>query len=110
LGTPAEQNIQLVKKDDLQIRVYGNTFFAVWTLPIKLLSGLSLPPTAIMLEGYGNLKTDIFTVLLPSGHRMKSEFNGLEAFVTYFHPSSKYSGPGTDGFLMRESINEDYPQ
>ena len=108
-GSPAAQNVQLVKKDELQIRVHGNTLFAGWTIPILLSPSLSLPPSCVLLEGYGDVKTDTFTVLQPSGSRMRAEMNGLEAFVTFFHPSSKYSGPGTDGFLARECIMEHYP-
>ena len=36
------------------------------------------------------------------------EFNALEALVTFFHPSSKYSGPGTDGLLLRDWVGEIY--
>jgi hypothetical protein len=38
-----------------------------------------------------------------------NECNGFEAFVTFFHSSSKYSGPGTDGFLARDAIQTVYP-
>ena len=108
-GSPVAQNVQLVKKDELQVRVHGNSLFAGWTIPIRLSSLLSLPPSCVLLEGYGNVKTETFTVLGPSGGRMRTEFNGFEAFVTFLHPSSKYSGPGTDGFLARECIMEHYP-
>lgn len=108
-GSPAAQNVQLVKKDELQIMVHGNTLFAGWTTPIQLLPSLSLPPSCILLEGYGEVKTYTYTLLYPKGHRMRVEANGLEAFVTFLHPLSKYSGPGTDGFLSRESIVEYYP-
>jgi sugar-specific transcriptional regulator TrmB len=109
LGAPGEQNIQLIKKEELQIQVHGNNFFAGWTTPIRLMPTLSLPPACILLEGYGNVKTSTPTVLMPSGHKSRQAANGLEAFVTFLHPSSKYSGPGTDGFLARELIMETYP-
>jgi hypothetical protein len=35
-GTPAGQNTKLIRKDEVQIRVYGNTLFAGWTAPIQL--------------------------------------------------------------------------
>jgi sugar-specific transcriptional regulator TrmB len=108
-GSPAAQNVRMVQKDELQIMVHGNTLFAGWTTPIPLLPSLILPPSCILLEGYGEVKTDTFTLLYPKGHRMRVEENGLEAFVTFLHPSSKYSGPGTDGFLGRECIIEYYP-
>ena len=108
-GLPAAQNVQMVKKDELRIMVHGNTLFAGWTNPIPLLPSLSLPPSCILLEGYGEVKTETFTLLLSRGHRMRVEDNGLEAFVTFLHASSKYSGPGTDGFLARDCIWEYYP-
>jgi hypothetical protein len=108
-GSPAEQNILLVKKEELQIRVHGNTLFAGWTIPIQLQPSFSLPPSCVMLEGYGGVKTDRGTVLQISGYKTMVEQNGLEAFVTFLHPSSKYSGPGTDGFLARECVIEHYP-
>lgn len=108
-GSPAGQNVQLVKKDELQIMVHGNTLFAGWTTPIPLLPPLSLPPSCIILEGYSEVTTVTFTLLLPLGHRERVHMNGSEAFVTFLHPSSKYSGPGTDGFLARECIMEFYP-
>jgi hypothetical protein len=108
-GLPAAQNVQIVQKDELQIMVHGNTLFAGWTTPIPLLPSLSLPPSCIILEGYGEVKTETFTLLLPKGHRMRAEENGLEAFVTFLHPTSKYSGPGTDGFLARDCIMEHRP-
>ena len=108
-GTPAEHNAQVVEKNELHIRIHGNTLFAGWTVPIPLSPQFNLPPSCILLEGYGKVKTDTFTVLAPSGRKMRTVFNGLEAFVTFFHPSSKYSGPGTDGLLGREAIMEFYP-
>jgi hypothetical protein len=108
-STPAEQNVQLVKKEELQIQVHGNTFFAGWTVPIRLPPTLILPPSCIMLEGYGNVNTsNTPTLLLPSGHKSRQEANRLEALVTFLHPSSKYSGPGTDGSIARE-LMEFYP-
>jgi hypothetical protein len=38
-GTPFEKNYQLVNKDQLEVRVYGNTLFAGWPS-----SGLPGPP------------------------------------------------------------------
>ena len=108
-GTPGGQNVQLVKKDKLQIRIHGNTLFAGWTIPIPLLnSSLNLPPACLLIEGYGNVKTDTYTMLSPSGYRTEIERSGFEAFVTFFHPSSKYSGPGTDGFFARDYVATTY--
>lgn len=109
-GTPAGQNVQLVKRDELQVRVHGNTVFAGWTKPIPLLrSKCTLPPSCIMLEGYSRLKTGVVDWDSPSGVKTNSEFNGFDAFVTFFHPASKYSGPGTDGTIGRDIVVTLYP-
>ncbi len=104
-GTPAEQNIRVIKKDELQIRVHGNTFFAGWTVPIQLVpASLVLPPSCILLEGYSRLKTGVIDFGLPSGVKVNGEYNGYDAFVTFLHPTSKYSGPGTDGIIGRDAV------
>ena len=109
-GTPAGQNVQLVKRDELQVRVHGNTVFAGWTMLIPLLgSKYTLPPSCIMLEGYSRLKTGVVDYDSPSGVKTKSVFSGLDAFVTFFHPASKYSGPGTDGTIGRDIVVTLYP-
>jgi sugar-specific transcriptional regulator TrmB len=109
-GTPAGKNIRVVRKDELQIRVHGNTFFAGWTVPIKLFpASLVLPPSCILLEGYSRLKTGIIDVNMPSGVRVHAEYNGYDAFVTFFHPASKYSGPGTDGIIGRDAVVTMHP-
>jgi hypothetical protein len=33
-----------------------------------------------------------------------TENNAFDAFVTLIHPVSKYSGPSTDGILVRDTI------
>jgi hypothetical protein len=104
-GTPVEQNFRIVKKDELQVNVQGNTLFAGWTIPIPLRqSKFTLPPSCILFEGYGKLVSGISTTTIPSGRKVTTEFNGMESFVTFFHPSSKYSGPGTDGLLARDAV------
>jgi hypothetical protein len=104
-GTPVEQNFRIVKKDELQVNVQGNTLFAGWTIPIPLFeSKYTLPPSCVLFEGYGKLVSGISTTTIPSGRKVTTEFNGMESFVTFFHPSSKYSGPGTDGLLARDAI------
>jgi sugar-specific transcriptional regulator TrmB len=104
--TPAGQNNQLVKKEELQVRVHGSTLFAGWTVPITLFpQPYTLPPACILFEGYGELKTGVFKVKTPWAPRPQAyEFNGFDAFVTLFHPSSKYAGPGTDGLLCRDVV------
>jgi hypothetical protein len=97
---------QLVKKEELQVRAHGNTLFAGWTVPIPLFPPkYILPPACILFEGYGELKTGAFKIQTPWGPLTQLyEFNGFEAFVTFFHPTSKYAGPGTDGLLCRDVV------
>jgi sugar-specific transcriptional regulator TrmB len=109
-GFPAQHNIQLVKKDELQIRMHCNTLFAGWTVPIPLLpKPYSLPPSAILLEAYGDVKTGTFSYVTRSGNKVKGVLNGFEAFVTLFQSTLKYTGPGTEGVLHRELIAEMVP-
>jgi hypothetical protein len=109
-GTPAAQNCVLVKKDELQVHVQGSTLFAGWTVPIPLYPpSYILPPSALIFEGYGELRTGVFKSGARSGRRQTFEFNGFNAFVTFFHPASKYSGPGTDGLFARDVIMTTYP-
>ena len=103
-NSPAAQNYMLVKKNELQVRVYGNTFFAGWSIPIPLGPNYMLPPGCITVEGHGNVKTTAFTAVLPNGLKCEVEQNWFDAFVTFMHPESKYSGPGTDGIFVRDYI------
>ena len=108
--TPAEKNVHLFKKDEVQVRVHGNTLFAGWTVPIKLFPArYTLPPACMLIEGYGDVKTMAYTVVLPSGFRIEVEENCFDAFVTFIHAASKYSGPGTDGSLARDHITTNIP-
>lgn len=103
------QPLMLVRKNELQIQLHGHTFFAGWTIPIPLSASCILPPACVSLEGYGHVKPDTDSMGYPSGYRNVHVYNGMDAFVTFMHPSSKYSGPGTDGILARESIVTIYP-
>ena len=110
-ATPACSNVQIAKKDELQIRIHGNTLFAGWTAPIMLYpSEYILPPACMLIEGYGDVKTETYSVIQPTGGKFTAKQNGFDAFVTFMHPSSKYSGPGTDGFLVRDYVMEVTPQ
>jgi len=105
-GHHFSQDIQLLKKNELQIRMHGYSLFCGWTVEIPLLPPpLRLQPGCIVLEGYGNLKTSSFTIEQPSGFKIANEQNGFEAFVTFINKNSKYSGPGTDGFISRDIIS-----
>jgi len=109
-GTPASQNCQLVIKDQFQVQVHGNTLFAGWTIPIPLFpSPYILPPSCILFEGYGELRTVVTRTRAPSGRTQVTEANCFDAFVTFFHPASKYSGPGTDGIFNRDVFFTAYP-
>ena len=102
---PAGGNVHLVKEDELQIRVHGNTMFAGWTFPIPLFPRkFTLPPACLTLEGYGIVHPVGYTMRTYIGSKIKVEKNYFDAFVTFMHPSSKYSGPGTDGFFCRDYI------
>ncbi|MGZ4851408.1 MAG: TrmB family transcriptional regulator, partial [Candidatus Bathyarchaeia archaeon] len=103
--TPAGGNVHLVKEDELQIRIHGNTMFAGWTNPIPLFPRkVALPPACLTLEGYGKVHPVGYTTLTYYGAKSIVEKNYFDAFVTFMHPRSKYSGPGTDGFFCRDHI------
>jgi hypothetical protein len=110
-ASPAYRNVQLAKKEELQVWVHGNTLFAGWTVPIRLYpSEYVLPPACILVEGYGTVKTEAYSVIQISGGKFTAKQNGFNAFVTFMLPSSKYSGPGTDGFLVRDFVMEVTPK
>jgi hypothetical protein len=109
-GTPASLNCQLADKDQFEVWVQGNTLFAGWTMPIKLHPRpLVLPPSCILFEGYGKLMSGVQRTAAPSGRTQVLEFNRLDAFATFFHTASKYSGPETDGILNRDAALTAYP-
>jgi len=103
--SPAIRKIQVFDKGEFQVQTNGNILFAGWTKPISLYLGkYILPPSCLLFEGYGKTKSGVIKAFAGSSFAQTWEYNGLEAFVTFFHPSSKYSGPGTDGRLGREII------
>lgn len=109
-NTPSEHNAHLVKREELQIRMHGNTLFAGWTIPIPLFPpSRILPPSCLIFEGYGPLTTSLTEFRQPSGIKVTVEANGFDAFVTFFHPASKYSAPGTDGRIHRDLVTTFHP-
>ena len=109
-GMPSEHNAHLVRKSEIQIRVHGNTLFAGWTIPIQLHpASFILPPACITFEGYGPLTATTTEFNYPSGVKFVAEANGFDAFVTFFHPTSKYCGPGIDGRVHRDLVTSIYP-
>lgn len=104
-GLSNEENFQLFKKNQLEVRVQGSTLFAGWTKPIPLSPfPFTLPPACMFFEGYGDLRTSISKITGPLGRPIVHEINAYEAFVTFYNPSWKYSAPGTEGLFMRDSI------
>lgn len=94
----------VVRRGEFEVRTQSNSFFAGWTKPIRLSGERVLPPAAILFEGYGEVRPNKATISAKYGRSWLHEGNGFEAFVTFFHPLSKYNGPGTDGVLFRDSI------
>ena len=103
------KNYRLIKKDRLQVRVTDSSLFASWTVPIALHPNYVLPPASILIKGYGGVKTTKSTLIGASGYQYKNESNYFNAFVTFMHPLSKYSGPGTDGLFFRDLIANTIP-
>jgi len=107
--TPASENIQILENGEFTTLVYGETLFVGWTKPILLVpEKYVLPPACLIFEGYGPVKSGIIDAILPSKRKNNWQYNGFEAFVTFYHPLSKYSGPGIDGTLSREVILTSY--
>jgi sugar-specific transcriptional regulator TrmB len=104
-GFPVENNFLVVKRDEIQVRVKGKTLFAGWTRPIPLgFSNYVVPPSCLLFEGYGDVKPGMLTNVALSGRGQERWFNSFDAFVSYFHPQSKYVGSGTEGFIEIDSI------
>ncbi|MEJ2126975.1 MAG: helix-turn-helix domain-containing protein [Candidatus Bathyarchaeota archaeon] len=108
-NTPASENIQILENGQFTTLVYGETLFVGWTKPILLVPNKHImPPACLIFEGYGPVKSGIIDAILPSKRKNNWQYNGFEAFVTFYHPLSKYSGPGIDGTLSREVILTSY--
>jgi hypothetical protein len=107
---PTTEVAKLLKKGELKVQAHGNRLFAGWTVPIPLLPPkYVLPPSCIVFEGYGKIKSISSNIVGPLNRRMTYEENMLDAFVTFMHPSSRYNGPGSDALLHRETIITSYP-
>jgi sugar-specific transcriptional regulator TrmB len=109
-GLPLARNVQVANKDGVQVRVHGNSGIAAWTAPIPLPpSRYVLPPACILVEGYSGINTIGTKHVTPCGVNIIIEINRYDGFVTFFHPSSKYTGPGTDGAVGRDVVLTEYP-
>jgi len=99
----ARDNYHLFEKDEIHVQSLGNTFFAGWTKPIPLLSAQRpLPPSALMLEATGKIRSGSFRITVKGGLNEQHRFNYSDAFVTFIHQKTKYHGPSTDGSFLRE--------
>jgi sugar-specific transcriptional regulator TrmB len=99
----ARDNYHLFKRGELHVQTIGNTFFAGWTKPIPLLSAQEpLPPSALMLEATGKIRSESFRINVKGGLNQQHRFNYSDAFVTFIHQKTKYHGPSTDGSFLRE--------
>jgi sugar-specific transcriptional regulator TrmB len=104
-GYPAAQNVIVAKPQQLEVWQQENMLFAGWTMPIPLLPPkYSLSPSCILFEGIGKTKHETITVNWLSGYKSTNNYDAVEAFVTFINPSSKYSGPGTDGCLRTNLV------
>ena len=103
-GLSVGNNIQVIGKDKFEIQVKGRTLFAGWTVPITLTSKYVLPPACILFEGYGEIKSGIFTSDTPVGRKYEIWYNSLDAFVSFFLPEYKYEGSGTEGYIDIDSV------
>jgi sugar-specific transcriptional regulator TrmB len=104
-GSPASENYLVVRPEELHVRRQGNTIFGGWTFPMPLPpTQHSLPPAAILIEGYGQPRHSKVVWPTPSGYSIISEFDAYDAFVTFIDPLWKYAGPGTQGQVCFNSI------
>jgi len=109
-NNPVPVNMCLVRQDELQVRIRGNTLFAGWSVPIKLGSPkMVLPPAYLTLEGYGKVHSVGYSVFSSSPFKSVIEKNYFEAFVTFMLPKSEYWGPGVDGYFCRDFIETFHP-
>lgn len=99
------KNVVVLKKEEIQVLVKGNTLFSSWLKPISLgISDYVIPPACLLFEGYGKVKSGRLSNIIYSGRRQEIWFNSLDAYVTFFHPKSDYVGSGTEGFIDRETV------
>jgi sugar-specific transcriptional regulator TrmB len=109
-GLPLARNVRVANKDGVQVRIHGNSGIAAWTVPVPLPpSDYVLPPACIMVEGCSTIKTISTKHVTPYGVNIIIQMNRYDGFVTLFHPSSKYTGSGTDGAVGRDVILTEYP-
>ena len=109
-GTNMPNYVHLVGKEKFNLITKGNTLFVGWTFPISLVdSKYVIPPSCVLFEGYGNVESGELTCHFPYGRRYEAAHNTFDAFTTYFHSSSNYSGLGTEAYISREFLLTAYP-
>jgi sugar-specific transcriptional regulator TrmB len=100
-GTPAEQNIIVVKPHELEVYNKGSTLFAGWTIEVPLLPPKHLLPAGCLLfEGYGVSKRGKDTFVHRSGSKTTMEADFFNAFVTLMSPNEKIERPATQGRIL----------
>ena len=99
---PASRNYYLFNNEEVQIQMHGNTFFAGWTKSIPVQPKRSLPPSAIILEATGTIRSYDDEMTFSNGVKFNRQQNCYDSFVTMVNKKTKYQGPATDGLLIRE--------
>jgi hypothetical protein len=104
-GYPVANNIMVLEKNEIQVKVRGNTLFAGWTKAIPLgHSNYILPSACLLFEGYGDINSGMFTNTSLAGRTAEVWHNSFDAFSSFFLPQLKYVGSGTEAFFERETI------
>ncbi len=104
-GTPAAKNVQTVKPNQIQVQTYGKILFAYWKNNIPLVpKEFVLPPSTLILEGYGKVISGAFSQIFPSGIHSRIEFNGFEANVILVQDKAKNAQAKPEGFIFREAL------
>ena len=99
---PASKNYNLFQREEIQIQLHGKTFFVGWTKAIPILPNQSLPPSAIILEATGTIRSYDNETTFPNGVKFSTQQNCYDAFVTMVNKKIKYQGPATDGIVVRD--------
>jgi hypothetical protein len=100
-GTPAEQNIIVVKPHELEVYNKSSTLFAGWTIEVPLLPTKHfLHPSCLLFEGCGESKRGKDTYVYRSGLKTIMESDVFNSFVTLMSPNEKIERPATQGRLL----------
>jgi hypothetical protein len=109
-GFPFVENMHIFNNEQVQMQIKGKTFIAGWTRPIPLGNKYKpLPPLYLLFEGYGDVKSGMFTNTTRSGRKQEFWYNSYDSFVNMYHPKSKYVGAGTESFIEKETLLISYP-